>query len=240
MSRSIWLVIPTFNEAGNIERAIAAARAALAEVADADPHVLIVDDSSPDGTGEIADRLAAAQPAIEVLHRTVREGLGPAYLAGFARALERGAELVFEMDADLSHDPADLPRLIAAIDAGADLALGSRYVDGGAVVEWGLLRRLISRSACLYARTVLGLPVRDLTGGFKCFRRAVLETIDLSTVRSHGYVFQIELTLRAVRRGFRVVEVPITFRDRERGKSKMSTRIAIEAAWRVPQLRARR
>jgi dolichol-phosphate mannosyltransferase len=240
MPRSIWIVIPTFNEAGNIERAVAAAQGALAQVNDADPHVLIVDDASPDGTGQIADRLAAAGPAVEVLHRTVRDGLGPAYLAGFARALERGAELICEMDADLSHDPADIPRLVAAIDAGADLALGSRYVDGGAVIEWGLARRMISRSACLYARTVLGLPIRDLTGGYKCFRRSVLEAIDLATVRSHGYVFQIELTLRAVRRGFRVVEVPITFRDREHGKSKMSARIAVEAAWRVPQLRARR
>ena len=240
MPRSIWIVVPTFNEAANIEQAIEAAMVALAQIGDTDPHVLIVDDSSPDGTGAIADRLAAAEPSIEVLHRTVREGLGPAYLAGFARALERGAELVFEMDADLSHNPADIPRLVAAIDAGADLALGSRYVDGGGVAEWGLLRRMISRAACLYARLVLGLPIRDLTGGFKGFRRSVLEAIDLSTVRSHGYVFQIELTLRAVRGGFRVVEVPITFRDRERGKSKMSTGIALEAAWRVPRLRARR
>ena len=240
MPRNIWIVIPTFNEAGNIERAVAAAQGALALVNDADPHVLIVDDASPDGTGQIADRLAAAGPTVEVLHRTTRDGLGPAYLAGFARALEGGAELICEMDADLSHDPADIPRLVAAIDAGADLALGSRYVDGGAVVEWGLARRMISRSACLYARAVLGLPIRDLTGGYKCFRRSVLESIDLASVRSHGYVFQIELTLRAVRRGFRVVEVPITFRDREHGKSKMSARIAVEAAWRVPQLRARR
>lgn len=240
MPRSIWIVIPTFNEVANIERAIESASAALVQVADTDPHVLIVDDSSPDGTGAIADRLATAEPGIEVLHRTVREGLGPAYLAGFARALERGAELVFEMDADLSHDPADIPRLVAAIDAGADLALGSRYIDGGVVVEWGLLRRMISRSACLYARVVLGLPVSDLTGGFKCFRRVVLESIDLGSVRSHGYVFQVELTLRAIRRGFRVVEVPITFHDRQHGKSKMSPRIALEAAWRVPQLRARR
>jgi dolichol-phosphate mannosyltransferase len=240
MSRSIWIVIPTFNEAANIEQAIDGARAALAQVPEAEPHVLVVDDSSPDGTGAIVDRLAAAEPSIEILHRAVREGLGPAYLAGFARALASGAELVFEMDADLSHDPADIPRLVAAIDGGADLALGSRYVAGGWVAEWGLLRRAISRGACLYARSVLGLPIRDLTGGYKCFRRAVLEAIDLQTVRSHGYVFQIELTLRAVRSGFRVVEVPITFRDREHGKSKMSAQIAVEAAWRVPQLRRRR
>jgi dolichol-phosphate mannosyltransferase len=240
MPRSIWVVIPTFNEATNLELAIVAARDALAQLPDVDPHVLVVDDSSPDGTGAIADRLATEDPSVEVLHRTVRQGLGPAYLAGFAHALAGGAELVCEMDADLSHNPADIPRLVAAIDDGADLALGSRYVDGGGVVDWGLLRRLISRGACLYARLVLGLSMRDLTGGYKCFRRPVLEAIDLASVRSHGYVFQIELTLRAVRGGFRVVEVPITFRDRERGKSKMSARIALEAAWRVPQLRGRR
>jgi dolichol-phosphate mannosyltransferase len=239
VTRSIWVVIPTFNEAANVERVIAATEQALATVADAEPHVLIVDDSSPDGTGAIVERLAAADAMVAILHRAKREGLGPAYLAGFAYALEHGADLVFEMDADFSHDPADLPRLVAAIDEGADLALGSRYVDGGAVAQWGPLRRLVSRGACLYARLVLGLPVRDLTGGFKCFRRSVLESIDLGGVRSHGYVFQIELTLRAIRRGFRVVEVPIIFRDREFGKSKMSTRIALEAAWLVPQLRLR-
>jgi dolichol-phosphate mannosyltransferase len=240
MSRTVWLIIPTFNELANIERAVAASCAELERVAPGSFHVLIVDDSSPDGTGELADRLAAASGGtIEVLHRAEREGLGPAYLAGFARALDGGAGLVFEMDADMSHNPADLGRLIAAIDAGADLALGSRYTAGGAVTHWGPLRRFISRGACLYARIVLGLPIRDLTGGYKCFRREVLEAIDLSSVRSHGYVFQVELTLRAVRRGFRVVEVPITFTDREHGHSKMSTRIAVEAAWLLPQLRLR-
>jgi dolichol-phosphate mannosyltransferase len=203
--------------------------------------VLIVDDDSPDGTGKIADRLAAANPgAVEVLHRSRREGLGPAYLAGFARALAAGADLIFEMDADLSHDPADIRRLAAAIDAGADVALGSRYVPGGAVAQWGPLRRFVSRAGCRYARAVLGLPIRDLTGGFKCFRREVLEAIELDSVRSHGYVFQVELTLRAVRRGFRVVEIPITFHDRLHGHSKMSARIAVEAAWLLPQLRLRR
>ncbi len=241
MPRTVWLIIPTYNELPNIGRATAAASAELERVAPGSFRVLIVDDSSPDGTGELADRLAAQSGGtVEVLHRTEREGLGPAYLAGFARALQAGADLVIEMDADMSHDPSDIGRLIAAIDEGADLALGSRYVAGGAVAHWGPLRRLVSRGGCLYARLVLGLPIRDLTGGYKCFRREVLEAIDLPSVRSHGYVFQVELTLRAVRRGFSVVEVPITFYDREHGSSKMSTRIAVEAAWLLPQLRARR
>jgi dolichol-phosphate mannosyltransferase len=240
-TRTVWVIIPTYNERGNIERSSGAACQELERVAPGSFRVLIVDDSSPDGTGEIADRLAAdGAGSIEVLHRPEREGLGPAYLAGFARALAAGADLVLEMDADLSHDPADIGRLVAAVDAGADLALGSRYTAGGAVAHWGPLRRLISRGACLYARLILGLPIRDLTGGYKCFRREVLEAIDLPSVRSHGYVFQVELTLRAVRRGFNVVEVPITFTDREHGRSKMSTRIAVEAAWLLPQLRTRR
>jgi dolichol-phosphate mannosyltransferase len=240
MSKTVWLILPTYNEAENIENAVAATVAALETAAPGGYRVLIVDDSSPDGTGELADRLASQNASIEVLHRAQREGLGPAYLAGFARALEAGADLVLEMDADLSHDPADIGRLIAAIDAGADLALGSRYVAGGAVAQWGALRRFVSRGGCLYARLVLGLPIRDPTGGFKCFRREVLEAIDLASVRSHGYVFQVELTLRAVRCGFRVVEVPIVFRDRRHGHSKMSARIAIEAAWLLPQLRRQR
>jgi dolichol-phosphate mannosyltransferase len=239
MSRTVWIVIPTYNELGNIELSVPAACRELERVAPGSYRVLIVDDSSPDGTGEVADRLAAAAGGtIEVLHRSEREGLGPAYLAGFARALSAGADLVVEMDADMSHDPADIGRLVAAIDAGADVALGSRYTPGGAVADWGPLRRLVSRGGCLYARVVLGLQIRDLTGGFKCFRREVLEAIDLQSVRSHGYVFQVELTLRAVRAGFRVVEVPITFSDRQRGHSKMSARIAVEAAWLLPQLRA--
>jgi dolichol-phosphate mannosyltransferase len=199
--------------------------------------VLIVDDSSPDGTGRVADALAAEYEDVEVLHRSEREGLGPAYIAGFRRALGRGASYVFEMDADFSHDPADLPRLFEAVQSGADVALGSRYVDGGGVEDWGLLRRLVSRGGCYYARNVLGLEVHDLTGGFKCFRREVLEAIDLDTVRSHGYGFQVELTQRALRRGFVVREVPIVFRDRLHGRSKMSPWIALEAFFVLPQLR---
>jgi dolichol-phosphate mannosyltransferase len=237
MTGPAWLILPTYDEAENIERIVAAALAQLASAAPAGYRVLVVDDQSPDGTGRLADRLAAADPHVEVLHRTDRDGLGPAYLAGFRHALANGAQRILEMDADFSHDPADIPRLLAAVDAGADLALGSRYVAGGAVADWGLLRRVLSRGGCTYARSVLGIGIRDLTGGFKCFRREVLESIDLDTVRSHGYAFQVELTYRAVQAGFRVVEVPITFRDRENGQSKMSWRIAAEAMWLVPMLR---
>jgi dolichol-phosphate mannosyltransferase len=232
-----WLVLPTYNEAENLEAVVRAASATLAQAAPGGHSILIVDDGSPDGTGAIADRLAAHDRAIEVLHRPARGGLGPAYLAGFARALEGGAGCVFEMDADLSHDPADLARLLAAVRGGADVALGSRYVDGGGVSDWGLLRRAVSRGGSWYARAVLRLRVRDLTGGFKCFRREVLEAIDLPTVRSQGYAFQVELTYRALLAGFRVVEVPIVFRDRVLGHSKMSWRIALEAMWLVPALR---
>jgi dolichol-phosphate mannosyltransferase len=201
-------------------------------------RVLIVDDSSPDGTGELADRLATTHEAVEVLHRPTKDGLGPAYLAGFAAALAGGAGRVLEMDADFSHDPADVARLLDASND-ADLVLGSRYVDGGGVRDWGALRRFVSRGGSLYARVMLGLPVQDLTGGFKCFNRSALEAIDLPTVRSQGYAFQIELTYRAARRGLRVVEVPIVFRERSVGVSKMSPRIALEAIWRVPQMRFR-
>ena len=227
-----WLVLPTYNEAENVEPLVRAARAQLR----AGDHILIVDDNSPDGTGAIADGLATELDGVEVLHRAVKQGLGRAYLAGFARALEAGAELVLEMDADFSHDPADLPRLIAAAEE-ADLVLGSRYVAGGSVTDWGLLRRLVSRGGSWYARRVLGLRVRDLTGGFKCFRRSVLEALDLESVHADGYGFQIELTYRAIRAGFRVVEIPIVFRDRRVGESKMNARIAIEAVWKVPALR---
>jgi dolichol-phosphate mannosyltransferase len=240
MEGTVWLVVPTFNEAENIGPVIHASRAALDSAAPGAFRILVVDDSSPDGTGEIADRLAREHDDVEVLHRRVREGLGPAYLAGFRRALAAGATRVLEMDADLSHDPADLPRLLAAIDAGADLALGSRYVVGGAVKDWGLARRAVSRAGCTYARTVLGLEVHDLTGGFKCFRREVLEAIELDSVRSHGYSFQVEMTLRAVQRGFVVREVPIVFRDRRRGRSKMSPWIALEAMLVLPALRLSR
>ncbi|HEV2998858.1 MAG TPA: polyprenol monophosphomannose synthase [Solirubrobacteraceae bacterium] len=237
MSGAPWLVLPTYNEAENIEAMIAAVGEVLSSAAPGDFHVLVVDDGSPDGTGRIAEELAAEREWLEVLHRTEKNGIGPAYLAGFAHALREGAAYVMEMDCDFSHDPADLARLLEAVRGGADLALGSRYVHGGGVVNWGLLRRLISRGGSAYARLVLGLRVRDLTGGFKCFRREVLEAIDFAGVRSQGYAFQVELTHRAVRAGFRVVEVPIVFRDRERGQSKMSWRIAAEAMWLVPQLR---
>ncbi len=226
------MILPTYNEAGNIEAMVEA----LAPKLSAEDRILIVDDNSPDGTGPIADRIAAAEPRVEVLHRPGKEGLGPAYIAGFRRALAGGAGLIVQMDADFSHDPAYLPRLIAA-SALADLVLGSRYVPGGAVTEWGSVRRMISRGGSLYSRTVLGVPVRDLTGGFKCFRREVLETIDLDSVAASGYSFQVEMTYRTLRAGFEVLEVPITFRERETGKSKMSASIVIEAAWRVPAIR---
>jgi dolichol-phosphate mannosyltransferase len=231
-----WLILPTFDEADNIEAIVVAALAVLARAAPGAHRILVVDDDSPDGTGRIADRLAAEHEAVEVLHRTVREGLGPAYLAGFARALDGGATHVLEMDADFSHDPDDLARLLAASED-ADLVLGSRYVAGGGVVDWGPVRRFVSRGGSWYSRIVLGLRVRDLTGGFKCFRREVLEAIDLPTIRARGYAFQVELTYRAVHAGFRVVELPIVFRDRQRGTSKMTPRIAVEAALLVPRLR---
>ena len=232
-----WLVLPTYNEAENIGPLV---RAALPPLASAGmPHrILIVDDGSPDGTGEIADRLAAEFEEVEVIHRERKDGLGRAYLAGFAIALERGAELIMEMDSDFSHDPEDIPRLIAAAGA-ADLVLGSRYMPGGGITDWGVLRRLTSRGGCTYARWLLGVPVRDLTGGFKCFHREVLETIDLHDVRADGYGFQIELTYRAIKAGFTVAEVPILFREREVGSSKMTVRIALEAVWKVPALKLR-
>jgi dolichol-phosphate mannosyltransferase len=232
-----WLILPTFNEAENIEGLVRAALAQL-ETTGLEHTILVVDDGSPDGTGLIADRLAGELGPVRVLHRNRKDGLGRAYLAGFALALENGAELVLEMDSDFSHDPADLPRLIAAADA-ADLVLGSRYVPGGGVTSWGRLRRLVSRGGSAYARVLLGVPVRDLTGGFKCFHRRVLEAIDLEHVHADGYGFQIELTYKAVRAGFKVTEVPILFRERSVGKSKMTARIALEAVWKVPLLRFR-
>jgi dolichol-phosphate mannosyltransferase len=223
--------LPTYDERENLEPMLRA----LAEVLGPDDRVLVIDDDSPDGTGVLADRLAAELPFVDVLHRRRKEGLGRAYLDGFRLALERGAELVLEMDCDFSHDPADVPRLIAAA-ADADVVLGSRYVPGGGVRDWGLLRRFISRGASLYTQLLL-MPVRDATGGFKCFRRAVLERLDLDAITSRGYMFQIETTFRARRAGFRVVEVPITFSDRRVGGSKMSRAIVLEAIWRVPALR---
>jgi dolichol-phosphate mannosyltransferase len=236
VSGPAWLILPTYDEADNVETVVRAAAAVLARAAPGAHRILVVDDNSPDGTGAIADRLAAELEAVEVVHRAGRGGLGPAYLAGFARALERGAGFVLEMDADLSHDPADLARLLAAADE-ADVVLGSRYVAGGGVSDWGRLRRAVSRGGSWYARRMLGLDVRDLTGGFKCFRAEVLRAIDLPTVRSHGYAFQVELTYRAARAGFAVVELPIVFRERRRGASKMSWRIIVEAVVLIPRLR---
>ena len=234
MAGPLWVVVPTYNEAANLRSLVGAVQAALA---DREFRVLVVDDASPDGTGAIADELAAAHDDVRVLHRPAKAGLGRAYVAGFAVALEQGAAYVAEMDADLSHDAADLPRLHDLAVAGADLVLGSRYVPGGGVENWGLVRRLISRGGCSYARAVLGVPVRDLTGGFKVFRASALEAIDYATVRSQGYAFQVELTYRALRRGLRVVEAPIVFRERREGQSKMSRAIALEAIWLVPSLR---
>ena len=233
-----WLILPTYNEAENIEPLV---RAVLPQLASTglEHAVLIVDDNSPDGTGGIADRLAEEIEHVRVLHRPHKEGLGRAYLAGFEVALAAGADLILEMDSDFSHDPADLPRLIAATGA-ADLVLGSRYVPGGGVQDWGIVRRALSRGGSAYARVLLGVPVRDLTGGFKCFNRRVLEAIDLGAVHADGYGFQIELTYRTVQAGFTVAEVPITFRERRVGRSKMTARIAIEAVWKVPALRLRR
>src|SRR3954467_10081598 len=233
MDGPAWIVVPTYNEAANLEPLLAAVRANAP-----DARVLVVDDASPDGTGALAEAAAARDHAIEVLHRPGKAGLGLAYVNGFAHALRAGAGYVVEMDADLSHDPRDLPRLLERAQAGdADLVLGSRYVDGGGVADWDVVRRVLSRGGCRYARTVLGVGVRDLTGGFKCFRADTLRAIDFETVRSEGYAFQVELTYRALARGLRVEEVPITFRDRDAGDSKMSARIALEAIWLVPPLR---
>jgi dolichol-phosphate mannosyltransferase len=233
-TQDVWVILPTYNEAENLERIVAA----ILEHVPPSRRILIVDDNSPDGTGEIADRLAASDESISVLHRGQKQGLGPAYLAGFRVALDGGAERIIEMDADFSHDPTYLPGLIAATER-ADLAIGSRYVPGGGITDWGPVRRFISRGGSAYARVALGLPVRDLTGGFKCFRRIVLETIDLDTIEARGYAFQVETTYRAIKSGFRVVEVPIVFKDRRDGTSKMSKSIVAEAMWRVPAMRFR-
>jgi dolichol-phosphate mannosyltransferase len=221
--------LPTYNERENIE-------AMLRALGPLDVHVLVIDDNSPDGTGELADELARELDYVDVLHRPRKEGLGPAYVAGFRRALADGAARILEMDCDFSHNPSDVPRLLAATDA-ADLALGSRYVDGGEIQNWGVLRRAISAAGSLYARVLLSARIRDLTGGFKCYRREVLETIDLDSIHTKGYAFQIETTYRALQAGFRVVEVPIRFVDREVGGSKMSRAIVLEAIWKVPALR---
>jgi dolichol-phosphate mannosyltransferase len=224
------ICLPTYNERENLE-------AMLRALAPLGVRVLVIDDNSPDGTGEIADRLTAELAFVSVLHRDRKEGLGPAYLAGFRHALAEGAELILEMDCDFSHDPKEVPNLIAACEAGADLALGSRYLPGGGTANWGLARRIVSWGGSLYARLILGVQIRDLTGGFKCYRRRVLETIDLNAIHSKGYAFQIEGTYRTLRKGFRVVEIPIRFADRTEGVSKMSRSIFLEAVVNVPRLR---
>jgi dolichol-phosphate mannosyltransferase len=227
MDGSVWVILPTYDEADNLEAVVGGIRASLPEAC-----ILVVDDNSPDGTGRMAEAMG-----LDVLHRPGKAGLGSAYMAGFAYALEQGAGFVVEMDADLSHDPADLPRLLAPALDGADLVLGSRYVAGGGIENWGLDRRVLSRLGCSYARRVLGVQVRDLTGGFKCFRAATLQAIEFDSATAQGYAFQVELTWRALSLGLAVREVPIRFRERRLGESKMSARIAREAAWRVPALR---
>jgi dolichol-phosphate mannosyltransferase len=228
--------LPTYNERENLPRLIEALRPVLRD----GDRVLVIDDNSPDGTGEVADALAAAHPFVAVLHRPHKEGLGRANIAGFERALAEAAELVLEMDCDFSHDPADVPRLIETAENGADLVLGSRYVPGGGTRNWGLARRLISRGGSVYTGLFLHMGVKDPTGGFKCFRRQVLEQLDLDSVTPRGYAFQIELTYRAKQAGFKVVEIPITFVDRVVGQSKMSRSVVLEAIWRVPLLRVGR
>ncbi len=224
------MCLPTYNERENLEAMVRA-------LEPLGVSVLVIDDDSPDGTGEIADRLAGELDFVSVLHREQKEGLGPAYIAGFRRALADGAELILELDCDFSHDPADVPRLIAACESGADVALGSRYVPGGGTENWGLGRRIVSWGGSFYARLLLGVGIRDLTGGFKCYRHHVLETIDLDAIGSKGYAFQIEITYRALRKGFRVVEIPIRFAERTAGRSKMSRSIVLEGIVNVPLLR---
>lgn len=229
MPESTLIIIPTYNEKENLPTLVAQLRQQVPAA-----HLLVVDDGSPDGTGSMADGFAASDPQVHVLHRTSKDGLGRAYVAGFLWGLEQGYTRLVQMDADLSHNPADVPRLLAA---DADLVIGSRYVAGGGTVNWGLSRRLLSRGGCLYARTILGLPLQDLTGGFKCWRRAALEAVNLPEIRSNGYSFQIEMTWRALQRGFRAVEIPIVFTDRVDGVSKMSKRIVVEAVGMVWRLR---
>jgi len=232
-----WVCVPTYNERENVEALVTAVREALDD-AGINGHVLVIDDGSPDGTGEIADAMAARDDRVHVLHRTAKEGIGPAYRAGFRHAMAQGADLILEMDCDFSHNPRDVPRLITAAQR-ADVVLGSRYARGGGVAEWGIVRRAISRGGCLYAQAWIGTSVKDLTGGFKCFRREVLEAIPLDDVSGAGYVFQVEMTYRALLQGFTVLEVPITFTDRTEGQSKMSRGIVAEAAVLVPRLRRR-
>ncbi len=228
----VLVIIPTYNESENIRSIVEATLSVHSRI-----EVLIVDDNSPDGTGVIADQLAAVEKRIHVLHRPSKEGLGRAYLAGFAWALERRFVYVLEMDADFSHDPKYLPDFLKEMELGADLVLGSRYVAGGGTKNWGWVRRLVSRGGSFYARNILQVPIRDLTGGFKCFRRKVLENLELASVRSTGYIFQIELTYRALCKGYNVREIPIVFEDRRVGKSKMSRKIFVEAVFKIFQIR---
>ena len=234
---SAWLILPTYNEAQNLEPMVSAVLPELRR-GGASSTIMIVDDASPDGTGQIANRLAGEHEEVRVLHRLSKEGLGRAYLAGFQAALDGGADLILQMDCDFSHDPEDLPRLMEAAGS-ADVVLGSRYVRGGGVENWALRRRVQSRGGCAYARLILGIPVRDLTGGFKCWNRRALEALDFDGVDAHGYGFQIEMTYRAVRAGLSVTEVPIVFRERREGQSKMTAWITLEAVWMVPALRLR-
>jgi len=234
MPRAV-LCLPTYNECENLESMIRELAGVLDTSTD---RVLVIDDASPDGTGEIADELADELSWVSVLHRERKEGIGPAYIAGFRWALSQGAELILEMDCDFSHSPTDVPRLIGAADS-ADLVLGSRYAPGGGTENWGLVRRFVSRGGCLYAQILLGMRVRDLTGGFKCFRRASLQAIDLDALSAHGYAFQIEATYRVRRAGLSVAEIPITFVERRAGASKMTSSIVAEAIWKVPLLRLR-
>lgn len=227
------VVVPTYNEATNLPHVVERLRAAASDAPD-EIHLLVVDDNSPDGTGAIADELAAADDRMDVMHRPCKGGLGPAYRAGFAWGLERNFDALCEMDADLSHDPADVTRLLTAL-RGADLVIGSRYVAGGGVVDWPRHRLALSRGGNRYVQTMTGMPVNDATAGFRAYRRAAIEELDLATIRSDGYSFQLEMALRTWRLGFRVVEIPITFVERTEGASKISRAIVVEALWRVFQ-----
>ena len=227
------VIIPTYNESENIEKIVP-----LVLDQDSSIHVLIVDDNSPDGTGRIADEMAKKDGRVSVIHREKKSGLGTAYIAGFKFALEKGYDLIFEMDCDFSHDPKYVPHFLKAIQE-ADLVLGSRYIDGVNVINWPMSRLLLSYYANVYSRLVTGLPVKDATSGFKCFRREVLEAIDLDRVKSNGYSFQIEMSFRAWKKGFKIKEIPIVFEDRKVGQSKMSKKIVREAVWMVWKLRLR-
>ncbi|KAF0649791.1 MULTISPECIES: polyprenol monophosphomannose synthase [Streptomyces] len=227
-AEAVLVIIPTYNEADNVAAIVSRVRASVPRA-----HVLVADDNSPDGTGKIADELADSDDRVHVLHRAGKEGLGAAYLAGFAWGIERGYDVLVEMDADGSHQPEELPRLLDALDGGADLVLGSRWVPGGKVVNWPRSREFLSRGGSLYSRTLLGVPIKDVTGGYRAFRRRTLEGLGMDRVASQGYCFQVDLAWRTVKAGFKVVEVPITFVERERGDSKMSRAIVVEALWRV-------